>query len=79
MTGEKGSKQDIQELHTEACAQGRLHYLDPVTGYQVLTELAHFRRGHCCGSGCRHCPFDHENVPEDRRALLEMNKAGGGA
>jgi hypothetical protein len=25
-------------------------------------------RGRCCGSGCRHCPYAHECVPEDRRA-----------
>jgi hypothetical protein len=23
----------------------------------VFTELYHLRRGYCCGSGCRHCPF----------------------
>lgn len=24
----------------------------------VFTEAYHRRRGYCCGSGCRHCPFD---------------------
>ena len=23
----------------------------------VFTEQYHLRRGYCCGSGCRHCPF----------------------
>ncbi len=23
----------------------------------VFTELYHLRRGYCCESGCRHCPF----------------------
>ena len=22
------------------------------------------RRGYCCGSGCRHCPFEHVNVAD---------------
>jgi hypothetical protein len=25
--------------------------------YVVFTEAAHLQRGHCCGSGCRHCPW----------------------
>ena len=24
----------------------------------VFTAQYHRRRGYCCGSGCRHCPFD---------------------
>lgn len=24
----------------------------------VLTRRFHLKRGHCCGSGCRHCPYD---------------------
>jgi hypothetical protein len=23
----------------------------------VFTARYHLRRGHCCGSGCRHCPY----------------------
>lgn len=26
-------------------------------GYLVFTEAYHLKRGHCCGSGCRHCPY----------------------
>ncbi|WP_345236403.1 DUF5522 domain-containing protein [Hymenobacter saemangeumensis] len=26
-------------------------------GYLVFTEQYHLRRGTCCGSGCRHCPW----------------------
>jgi hypothetical protein len=26
-------------------------------GRIVFTRACHLRRGHCCGSGCRHCPF----------------------
>jgi hypothetical protein len=25
--------------------------------YMVFTEAYHRRRGYCCNSGCRHCPF----------------------
>jgi len=26
-------------------------------GYIVFTEAYHLKRGHCCKSGCRHCPY----------------------
>ncbi|HEV2692821.1 MAG TPA: cysteine-rich CWC family protein [Verrucomicrobiae bacterium] len=26
-------------------------------GLMVFTEVYHLRRGYCCDSGCRHCPF----------------------
>lgn len=53
---------DIEDLHNTACAQGETTYIDPATGYTVLTGFAHLKRGKCCGNACRHCPFDHVNV-----------------
>ena len=50
-------------VHEEALAAGAETYLDPDTGYVVFTELFHRARGTCCGSGCRHCPYDHVAVP----------------
>ncbi len=44
-------------------------------GWVVLTEKYHLERGYCCGSGCRHCPFNYENVPEPRKS--ELQKKGG--
>ena len=35
-------------------------------GYLVFTEQYLLKRGYCCGSGCRHCPYDHKNVPKGR-------------
>ncbi|WP_346316741.1 DUF5522 domain-containing protein [Chitinophaga sp. YIM B06452] len=49
-------------------------------GYVVLTEKYHRERGYCCGNGCLHCPFDYENVPEDKKSrLLAARKAQKGA
>ena len=33
---------------------GKLYYVDPNTGYQVMTRHAHLERGECCGNECRH-------------------------
>lgn len=31
-------------------------------GLLVYTAAYHLKRGHCCGSGCRHCPYDPLHV-----------------
>jgi len=31
--------------------------------YVVFTEAYHLKRGECCNSGCRHCPY--RNPDED--------------
>jgi|CZKL01.1.fsa_nt_gi hypothetical protein len=30
--------------------------------YMVFTETYHLKRGYCCGSGCRHCPYGYAQV-----------------
>ena len=32
------------------------YYLTP-EGYRCFTEQYHLKRGYCCESGCRHCPY----------------------
>jgi hypothetical protein len=39
-------------------------------GYIVLTAAYHLERGHCCGNGCKHCPYNYENVAEPKRSKL---------
>lgn len=41
-------------------------------GQWVFSAQYHRKRGYCCSSGCRHCPFG--NSPADRAAV-----ANGGA
>jgi iron complex transport system substrate-binding protein len=65
------SMDDIEEAHRVACSQGLETYTDPRTGYTCFTQLAAMKRGRCCGSGCRHCPYDHERVPAHRRANMQ--------
>ena len=36
--------------HVNALSRGDMVYLDSDTGYRVLTELAHLKRGRCCGN-----------------------------
>ena len=34
-------------------------YLSP-EGYIVFTEKHHLKRGYCCKSGCKHCPYGYD-------------------
>ena len=47
----------IIRVHTQALGVGADTYVDPRSGYTVLTAGYLARRGHCCGAGCRHCPY----------------------
>jgi len=29
-------------------------------GYIVFTEKYHLKRGYCCKSGCKHCPYGYK-------------------
>ncbi len=62
-------------LHERACRAGEEFYLDPETGRRVFTEVGLRRRGSCCGSGCRHCPYAHEAVPVEERPRLARRPA----
>ncbi|KAL4218819.1 hypothetical protein ACF0H5_021407 [Mactra antiquata] len=47
-------EQKIHDRHREAVKKKQLMYVDPSTGYQVMTRFAHLQRGECCGNACRH-------------------------
>lgn len=34
-------------------------YMSP-DGYMVFTEKYHLKRGYCCKSGCKHCPYGYD-------------------
>ena len=63
---------NIEELHRAACDAGRDTYIDPVSGYQVLTSKALLKQGACCGNSCRHCPYGHINVSDPVRMKQKL-------
>jgi hypothetical protein len=47
--------------------------LDPEDYYMeganlVFTAAYHLKRGYCCGSGCRHCPYGGPKIAESKSA-----------
>jgi len=56
--------------------QGSEDYYFDENGYVVFTEHYLSKRGFCCGNGCRHCPYDYENVAnEARREELRASRS----
>lgn len=55
----------IEAAHQQALRAGEAGYMDPSSGLFVLTSDQLLKRGHCCGNGCRHCPYPPD---EQRRA-----------
>jgi len=47
----------IVRAHCAALRDGADTYVDPVSGLVVLTASYLARRGTCCESVCRHCPY----------------------
>lgn len=53
-----------------------VHYYINDQGLVVLTAKYHLDRGYCCGNGCKHCPYEYENVPEPRKSELLKEREG---
>lgn len=65
----------VGDLHLAACKEGRSTYIDPATGYQVLTSDALQKQGKCCGNSCRHCPYGHINVSNHKPTQLQITNS----
>ncbi len=53
-----------EDVRTGQPAPGEKESFPPLPGefyfegpYMVFTEAYHLRRGYCCNSDCRHCPY----------------------
>jgi hypothetical protein len=54
-----------------------IHYYINEEGLVVMTEKFHRERGYCCGNGCKHCPYNYENVPEPKRSEILKSSPSG--
>lgn len=69
---------DIEDLHRRAIMNKQSTYIDQATGFTVFTELAHLKRGSCCGNMCRHCPYGWSNVQNTSESNSSNGRARSG-
>lgn len=71
----KRSDDWISELHYKEFVKPKFQPKDFYWegGVMVMTEEYHKRRGSCCGSGCRHCPYSPPYVKLNK-TLRDYNK-----
>lgn len=43
-------------------------------GYKVFTENFHLKRGYCCKSGCKHCPYGYDKKTDRFIKPIKINK-----
>jgi len=43
-------------------------------GYIVFTEKYHLKRGYCCKSGCKHCPYGYNKKTGKIEGTKNQNK-----
>ena len=42
-------------------------------GYKVFTEKYHLKRGYCCKSGCKHCPYGYDKKTDTFKNIKKFN------
>jgi hypothetical protein len=52
--------------------EGDFYYSDE--GYIVFTEQYHLKRGHCCQSGCKHCPYGFDKKTGKLKKEVDSTK-----
>lgn len=52
--------------------EGEDFYLE--NEFMVFTAKWHLKRGYCCGSGCRHCPYDN-TLNASKSKAKDINRA----
>ena len=50
----------MSDENREPATPHRDYYFE--NGLLVYTAAYHLKRGSCCGSGCRHCPYEPRHV-----------------
>lgn len=55
----KVSNPDFTKYQTSELVEGIDFYIE--SGMYVFKKWYHLKRGHCCNSGCRHCPYRSED------------------
>lgn len=58
MNGDVQMKKEIKNLENKGLLTED-YYINE-QGYIVFTKIYHLKRGYCCKSGCKHCPYGYK-------------------
>jgi hypothetical protein len=61
-TSETGASKFVKPRSGPLTEQHDDYYVDDTSGLLVFTAAYHLKRGYCCKSGCRHCPFTQPDL-----------------
>jgi len=64
---EDGTLLRADESSSEQLIEGEDYYVE--VAVIVFTARYHLRRGFCCESGCRHCPYNSDEMTEKKAAI----------
>lgn len=73
--GLTSEERTVYMAHLRAVKLRKLDYKCPLTGFKVMTVSKLLLNKSCCGNACRHCPYEHENVPKDIKGSKIWNGA----
>ena len=51
----------VDEIEKFSSNIGATYYVDPETGFRILTSYFLKKRGSCCDRSCRHCPYKEKD------------------
>ena len=71
-------QEQIEKLHKATCTRKENGYIDPRTGFFVLSAYYLQERGFCCGAGCRHCPYSADEQRKAGRATIRKDENNNG-
>ncbi|MCB0392398.1 MAG: hypothetical protein KDD58_13995 [Bdellovibrionales bacterium] len=63
----KAMKDSKETQASHSLKEGKDYYIED--GKYVFTEAYHFRRGSCCESSCRHCPYGFKDKLKGKKKV----------
>ncbi|MFL6231110.1 MAG: DUF5522 domain-containing protein [Pyrinomonadaceae bacterium] len=63
---------DAETTAERALVEGVDYYLEGAA--LVFTAAYHLRRGYCCESGCRHCPYGFKREERDDASMHDREE-----
>jgi len=52
-------KEDFSDFSNKDKLDKTDYYMSP-EGFMIFTEKYHLKRGYCCKSSCKHCPYAYD-------------------